>query len=234
MLQNWNNIISYIKYNLGVPYNLLEITDDEIIDFLKNQVLPEFSQYAPHKLWLPISKVDEINSPVNFNSNSYKLNIPDDIYVLAVENVYLNTISPFTGNLNNPAMFVNPIDIVLSNAYATLSASLQPIQNFEYFPPRTLCFSLLIGEGVIAEINVIHDKLETISPDLYNSIFKKMCASAVFKYVARIRSKFSTITTPFGELNMNIADLQSQAQTWDTEIQASFDNIPPNQLLAWL
>ena len=34
MLQNWNNIISHIKYNLGVPYNLLELSDDDIINYL--------------------------------------------------------------------------------------------------------------------------------------------------------------------------------------------------------
>lgn len=234
MLQNWNNIISHIKYELGVPYNLLEITDNEIVDLLTNQVLPEFSQHNPAKIWLKIDAGDQINDPINFNPLSYHLNVPDDIYITSIENVYLNTISPFTGNLNSMAMFVNPIDITLSNAYSTLAESLMPSQSFEYFPPRTISFSLLIGEGVIVEINTVHTKLETIAPDLYNSIFKKMCLSKTIKYIIKIRSKFTALTTPFGELNLNIADLQTQAQQLDTEIQTNLDNTPPSQLVAWL
>ena len=234
MLQNWNNIISYIKYELGIPYNLLEITDAQIVDIITEHVLPEFSQHNPAKIWLKIDDGDKLAQPVNFNELSYHLNIPDNIYITSIENCYLNTISPFSGNLNSMAMFVNPIDIVVSNAYATLAASLQPVQSFEYFPPRTICFSLLIGFGVIVEVNTVHQNLETIAPDLYNSVFKKMCLSKIIKYIIKIRSKFTAITTPFGEFNLNISDLQSQVQQLDTDIQAALDSIPPSQLIAWL
>ncbi len=53
--QNWNNILNYVKLNLGAPLNLIEMSDDEIIENLKDQVLPVFSQYCPLKKWTYIS-----------------------------------------------------------------------------------------------------------------------------------------------------------------------------------
>ena len=47
MPQTWNNLLEYIKLELGVPVNLLEISDDDIIKYIKNHALPEFSQYVP-------------------------------------------------------------------------------------------------------------------------------------------------------------------------------------------
>lgn len=38
--------------NLGAPLNLIEISDSDIIENLKEQVLPVFSQYAPCKRWV--------------------------------------------------------------------------------------------------------------------------------------------------------------------------------------
>ena len=49
MAQTWNDVLSYIKINLGVPLNKLEISDDDLVTNLRDQVLPLFSQYAPAK-----------------------------------------------------------------------------------------------------------------------------------------------------------------------------------------
>lgn len=49
--QNWNNILSYIKLSLGSPLNLIEISDSDMIEYLKEHVLPVFSQYNPLKKW---------------------------------------------------------------------------------------------------------------------------------------------------------------------------------------
>lgn len=233
MLQSWNNIISHIKYNLGIPFNLLELSDNDIIDFLKDQVLPEFSQHVPNKLFIKITPADDAGvNNMTYHQYEYKLNIPDEVYVLSVENVFWNQSSPFSEN-SWSSMFIDPCDVVLSNAYTTLRESLQTVPEFNFLPPRTITLSLLMGNGVIAEINTVHTVLDTIPPDLYNSTFKKMCLSGILKYLYNIRSKFTNITTPFGELQLNAQDLQARAQQLDQEIQESFNWIPPNQLLAW-
>ena len=233
-MQNWNNIISYIKYSLGIPFNLLEISDDDIVNFLKDQVLPEFSQHCPNKLFIKATPADAVGvNSITLHQYEFKLNIPDDIYVLGIENVFWNQTSAYAENPIS-SFLANPNDIVLSNAYTTLSQSLQLIPEFNYLPPRTIVLSITMGAGLIVEVNTIHTKLETIAPDLYTSTFKKMCLSGILKYLYNIRSKFSGISTPFGDLQLNATDLQSRAQQLDQEIQDTLAWIPPNQLLAWL
>jgi hypothetical protein len=235
MLQNWNNIISYIKYNLGMPFNLLELSDNDIIDYLKNQVLPEFSQHIPNKLFIKITPADQtVNDGRNitYHQYEYKLNIPDDVYVIGVENVFWNQAAPFTENSWN-TIFIDPTDVVLANAYTTLRESMQVVPEFNFFPPRTITLSLMMGNGLVAEVNTIHTALDTIQPDLYNSTFKKMCLSAILKYLYSIRSKFNNLSTPFGQIQLNTQDLQTRFQQIDQEVADSFNWIPPNQLLAW-
>jgi len=234
MLQNWNNIISHIKYSLGVPYNLLELTDNDIIDFLKNQVMPEFSQYVPNRLFIKITPADQksTNENLTYGEFEYKINIPDEIYIIGVENVFTSHAATFSEN-SWSSMFVNPTDVILANNYSALRESLWIVHSFNFIPPRTITLSLSVNDGLIAEINTIHNSLETIPPDLYSGIFKKMCLSAVLKYLYNIRSKFTNVATPFGEIQLNVQDLISRSQQLDQEVQDKFNWIPPNQLLAW-
>lgn len=235
MIQNWNNIINFIKYNLGVPFNLLEISDDDIIEFLKNQVLPEYAQYEPHKLFVKLTSANITKTQLNrtYNEYEYTIDLPDDIYITGIENVMWNTSSTFAES-SWSSILIDPTDIVLSNAYSAMRQSLQVIPEFNYMPPRTIVLSVNMGNGIIAEVNTIHDKLETISPDLYNNVFKQMCLSAVLKYLYNIRSKFSSVSTPFGDIQLNLQDLQNRASTIDADIQNKLNWIPPNQLVAWM
>jgi len=232
MLQNWNNIINHIKYNLGVPYNLLELSDDDIINYLKDQILPEFSQHVPNKLYIKITPTDKPLKSITLHQYEYLLNIPDDVYVLGVENIYWNQSAPFTEN-SWSSMFIDPVDIILSNGYTALRESLQTTAAFTFIPPRTITLTLLMGNGLIAEVNTVHTSLDTIAPDLYNSTFKKMCLSGILKYLYNIRAKFNSISTPVADIQLNIQDLQSRYQQLDQEIADNFNWIPPNQLLAW-
>ena len=74
--QNWNNVLSYIKLNLGSPLNLIEMSDDEIIENLKEHVLPVFSQYCPLKKWLYIGPEHAINTTGFPGQPQYVFKIP--------------------------------------------------------------------------------------------------------------------------------------------------------------
>lgn len=76
--QNWNNILSYIKLSLGAPLNLIEIPDSDIIEYLKEHVLPVFSQYNPLKKWCYIGPEHMIvdNLP---GQPQYRFTIPTEI-----------------------------------------------------------------------------------------------------------------------------------------------------------
>lgn len=74
--QNWNNILNYIKLALGAPLNLVEMSDDEIIENLKEQVLPVFSQYCPLKKWIYIGPEHAQNTAGTPGQPQYVFKIP--------------------------------------------------------------------------------------------------------------------------------------------------------------
>lgn len=52
--------LSYIKLGLGAPLNLVEISDSDLIEFLREHVLPVFSQFNPLKRWVYMGPENQI------------------------------------------------------------------------------------------------------------------------------------------------------------------------------
>ena len=74
--QNWNNVLSYIKLNLGAPLNLIEMSDDEIVENLKEHTLQTFSQYCPLKKWVYIGPEHAVNTTGTPGKPQYVFKIP--------------------------------------------------------------------------------------------------------------------------------------------------------------
>ncbi len=74
--QNWNNVLSYIKLNLGAPLNLIEMSDDEIVENLKEHTLQTFSQYCPLKKWVYIGPEHAVNTTGAPGKPQYVFKIP--------------------------------------------------------------------------------------------------------------------------------------------------------------
>ena len=78
MAQTWNNLLSYIKLELGAPLNLLEMSDQEIIENIKEHILPFFSQYMPRMKFCIVNEADlaRIGTP---GEPRYKYKIPREV-----------------------------------------------------------------------------------------------------------------------------------------------------------
>jgi hypothetical protein len=238
MAQNWNNIVSYIKVNLGVPYNLLELSDDDIINYLKEHSLPKFSQYIPCPIWITLSSNDIVSNEITKSLYTYQLpDIMDDYDIVGIQDVFYNTASGIM-NSDLQTAFMNPLDTVLSNSFYNLNEDLQPVHAFQFIPPKTITFAKQImpayDHGVVVEINTVHKTLDTIPADVYQKIFKDNCLLDVINWVINIRSKFVNISTPFNTLNLNIDRLQTVASNLETKIQDYIANLPPKHVCAWL
>jgi len=44
---NDSKVLKYIKRNLGFPFMHLEWSDEEILEYVKESTIPEFSYYVP-------------------------------------------------------------------------------------------------------------------------------------------------------------------------------------------
>jgi len=229
--QHWNNVLSYVKINLGVPINLLEISDDELITNLRDHVLSLFSQYAPAKAYAFITGANQITGGQGSPRYMYKIPVPAGTYIVdvleAMPTKEVSIVDMYGGALINAQA---AMDLVISNAYIDAVRSLQTRQTWEFISPDIMIFDKETNACVVI-YNHSHIVLNTIRPDLYHRAFKPLCLGHTKLWIASMRSKFENLATPFGALNLNYDKLQSEGQTTIDNAIALLDTLPPDILI---
>jgi len=230
-MQTWNNVLNYIKINLGAPLNRLEISDDDIVKNLREQVLPFFSQYAPAKKFKAITNNNRLVGGDGDPLYQYKIPLDLDEYVIDILNVYFSRDSGMIDELN-PFMSSTEevLDVIIYNSYSDLIRSMQPVNTWEFIPPNKLIFDFDVPYGVV-EYNTVHESLSTIEPDKYHIMFKKLCLANVKIWIAAMRSKFENLSTQFGPISLNWENLKQEGNQEKEEVMQLLNMIPPDYLL---
>ena len=232
--QSWNNLISYVKRKLGVPLNLIEYTDDDIRNIIVDDVLPAMSQYIGKPCWIRLNPEDKIYSDDNnLTYELYKINVPCDIVLVDVQEVYYHRDNMgVLGIYQNMLSVLDPRDTVMTNQFLDMLNSLEIVQAFDFIPPNQIRFERpLMGHSVILECKAEHSDLHTIPSDYYHEILKPWCVAEIMENIAAIRSKFSNISTPLADIQLNYEALQSKAAELKQQIQEKLDATPPDHLV---
>jgi len=232
--QTWNSILGYIKRELGTGVNLLEMSDDEIIEGLDEDVLSLVSQYTPHKDYTYITVANKIPHTKPGQSQwRYLLPVDEDEHIIDIYEVMPDTTSL---NLDELGMETHDysadsmINLVISNTYIDAAKSLGVRNTWNFVPPRTLEMDKELIRGCII-YNTPHVTPKTMRPDLYNSTFKPLCLGTVQKWIAAKRSKFENVATPFGQINLNWSKLETDSQTNIQEAMQKLELVPPDKLI---
>ena len=257
MAQNWNGIVKYIKRKLGVPLNFLELTDRDIIEIIKDDVLPAFSQYVGTPGWFRLGACDLIamkdaTDPTQgdiegesfrtyYMAEEYRIPVPDHMILVDVQEIYWPQYFQGGGGINSDLtqsmgfLQMNPMDMAMMNTYSDMIKSMQSVPTFRYITPNRLLFDVALqGKDMIIECKMMHNDLTTIPGDLYYEIFKPWALAEILDTVVQMRKKYRNMSTPFGELNLNWEDLQQRQETIMTTIQEKLDSLPPDRLLEWI
>ena len=248
-MQTWNNILNYIKRNLGAKLNLLEMTDDEIIEGIQEDVMTLFSQYSPLKKYCVIGPEHLIPFQKDGDNQwKYELPIPLDEYVVDIYDTYTSA-----GN-NDPyydtkysfssvpgsAMLIGTgttgvfgggmIDVAIDNVFFNMMESMTAKNTWEFTPPRTIRFDFRLRMACIL-YNTTHKDLATINPDYYNILFKPLCLGHTMKWLAALRSKYEGLATPIGELRINWQQLEQNGDRIIQETTVKLEEILPDHFL---
>lgn len=240
LVQNWNNIISYIKSQIG-SINQLEISDDELINHLREHTLPELSIFSSAKLWVLITddnrtEVSLENPDITLDEDTYTIPLPEDTEIISVENAYFRK-GTSGGSVfeDYPYMYqTDPRDVVMNNAMSTMLDYLNTVQYYHFLPPNQIIFGNALGSGVILELHTYHVKPETIKRDIYTNLFRKMAVYDIIEMIIANRSKFQQLSSPFGEVNLNIDFLERKRDRLEQQIESYKDYLPPEKICAWI
>jgi len=228
-VQSWNNILSYIKSNLGVPINMLELSDDEIIDYLQNNTLYEFSQYVPKKKYYLLENSDLVDEKIQ----KYKINVDDPI--IDIRRVY--TFSTLNASQLSNITSKKVLDAALFAKFESIVQYLSPTITWRFEQPNYIIFfcnpSIDVFLPVLIEYNTIYQNLNEMPADMY-IWFKKLCLADIKILIGNTRTKYQ-LSTPFGQILNNGEILKQEGmQERQMIIETLSMNMPPDYLVEWV
>lgn len=260
MAQTWNLLLNYIKREMGANLNFLEMSDDEIVEGIKEDVVPYFSQFVPAKKMAAITPSNIVAFPELYGGTKWTFKIPKDDdeqiidvvdavpsrsssydYDLAYGTAYeggsfhvgYSPSSGYTGIFGTgEERFIGEsmIDTVIANYYSDMQHYLSVRNTWEFLPPDRITWDVSTSGGTVV-YNVNHKELNTIPADMYQKIFKKLCLGHVQRWIAAKRSKYETLATQMGEIRVNWQKLETESQTNIQEAQQLLDLVPLDHFL---
>jgi len=201
-------LLDYIKGILGAPLMQIEMTDDEIIHYVKTYTLPFFSQYKPLR---KILVVDPFDTPMN-DDGTFELPIDPEHDLIGIEKIVPDITSYIMfGHPYIPFPTWNMLPDMLLQILKSNTARKYSFMNFTYrfFRPNKL---QIIPQpmNTYGVIGLFVHSLETIPGD-WERDFLDLALSDIMFRIANLRLKYQSFQTPFGEINLNAQDLKNDA-----------------------
>jgi hypothetical protein len=206
---NTTKVLKYVKTNLGFPFQTIEITDDDILEYIQDYTIEEFSKYIPdvNKISFDLTAVSRVSGSLN----EYLIEEEDGLEILSVKNVYFNcggllTVGhPIMGAFNQRDLREFVLNVETS---MMVYQSSMFMYTYEFKHPNIIRISPTnFGtEGsIILEYERVHPSDLSTIPNEHQLIFEQMCLADIMIVLGRIRKKYGdgVLKTPFGEIPLN-------------------------------
>lgn len=210
---NHSRLLDYIKTNFGFPFQFLEMQDSDILSYVSEFTLREFSQFFPDINTIGLNLQSSMNR-VPEKANEYYITEPDGREILNVANVYFSG----ANYLIHGQPPLGPLTLgelpqwALSNEIA---GWMKTFSNWNYTtvfrPPNIISIrpTPVSESWVSVEYERSHAKdLSTISNEL-QMYFCELALADIMIVIGRIRKKYSGggggggIQTPFGNIPLD-------------------------------
>lgn len=224
---SWDFVLERVKEELSYPFQLLEKTDEQIIDYLRRNALKKFSRFFPSKNRITIDTSDT-STQVTDRQGEYLIIDPDNRQVMNIVGIY-----PTSGHnvlLGHPFIGVFDYDSIPSYQLAVNKANTLEFYSpyhytYEFYPPNRLRITPdYNGRFVVEYERLLEDELEDIRPELEDD-FIELCIAMVMMNIGRTRKRYSQIATPFGEIQLNAEDIYSEGKQMYDTLMEKFDRL---------
>lgn len=204
---NVNEVLTYIKDNLGWPFMHLELEDQKIIEYTTDHTRKEFSYYIPqvHKISLNLTLAA---NKVPGVANEWYITDPQGLEILNVVDFYTTSgdlylhghppLGPMSmGELGGWALAVH--DAMTVKMFSSFDYT------FEFRHPNIMRISPIPGPSP-GVITVEYERQQP--PDLsgvpndLQLYYKKLALGDIMMVIGRIRKRYGggNLRTPFGEI----------------------------------
>lgn len=202
---NQSRLLQYIKTNLAFPFQMIEYTDAQILEYVTTFSLREFSYYIPdvvtvgYNVQLPSNKVPN-------KANEYYLQDDDGLEILNVVNVvfsgsnsYIFGHPPF-GPMSAGELGQWMLDVEVAGWIKQFSSW---DYTFEFKTPNIIRISPIPdSEQYIAiEYERVHPPDLSKIPNDLQMMFSELCLADIMILLGRLRKRYEgNLKTPFGDI----------------------------------
>ena len=226
-------VLFFIKQRLGYPNVTIEKTDEDMWEYIRNFSIMEFSKYVPDYQEMILDCNDEENK--TDDKNLFLLHEPEGAQIMDIVDIPM----PFTNMLVNGWPYQAPI-----TGYESLANDVQAVDksktvehfslaglSWRFFPPNRLRINMGMRPD---KLKIMYYRAQPESlyyiPYQYESEFLYLCLADIMTIIGNIRVKYTTLTTPFGEIPVN-GDIAQLGNDLKDKVIQRLELLPPNTLI---
>jgi len=226
-------VLNYIKENVSFPFQVLEMTDDEILNYLNNYIVTKFSYFVPDKNKIGMHLGDPIHR-TNIENEFYIFD-PDNRtiigFVEVIPDLSTSIISGHptfgTGSFDNLPQFMYNVE----RSRNTAKWGFIPEPIFEFQPPNIIRTLPTYTDTITLIYERTHSTTYNSIPIWAESYFLDYCLGHIQILLGNKRKKFSSLQTPYGEVPLNADEIKSDGKDLVDKIEEKLQMYNPSIII---
>jgi len=258
-----SRMLKYVKIKLGATrLNPIELTDAEIVEDIWQEIsFPTISTYLPYNIQYLIQPTDRLNveylenveNTVYSEQSRHKkfvYQIDPRLHIHSIQNVqytdsYQNTMNNMELDTYNSGDAIgDPYSMAKIYDDFVIQSYFKDLFNskitWNLLAKNQIEFNVGNDDGITFENHAIlltisthHVDTITMESDMIETI-RKLLLADVMHTIGTIRNRYSTLTTPQGQINLNGQSLIDKSEQLRSEALTEFQDIPPHEFFYWL
>lgn len=216
---SWNKVIRYCKHRVSLPSSYIELTDEEIREYLIDTALSEFSTYFPdtERTSVVVSNPAYV---VPNRTNQFYFFDDEDLDIINIKECYFDmglmsyTHHPHMNPLSMEGMKWWSLQVFTSRFFGKFSDG---AFTYKFIEPNIVEVNTSdpsnIGNFVVEYEREQPTDLSKV-PRALDMMFKDLCLAHLLIRIGGIRSMYGDgqITTPFGTIDIKGAALKQEGE----------------------
>jgi len=230
----WNDVTKYIRNRLSLPSGFIEKTEEELIEYFKENTLRDFSLYFPD-----MGRCIIFTNNPNFRHPERKnwFYIFDDLNldIFGIKNCYFNLEKELlAGHPIMPPLSFSGLEWWALDVfkYGLLKQFSPYNYTYKFYPPNIIeiigmeeMFSNIGNKFLVEYERLQPTDLSNIRPSLYQK-FKELCLADAMIWIGQLRSLYGDgrLNSPFSDIPLNGSELISRGEDKRERLLSEFSD----------
>jgi len=219
---NASRVLDYVKSNIGFPWQFIELTDPQILEYIVKFTLRTFDMYFPDENTIGYNLSAVANKVKNMENEFYLVD-PDNREILNISHIYfpLGNWIMFGHSPIGPLSFGELESWALNTEIAGWVKSFSS-WNYTFVFKHPNIFSIRPvphDDHIAIEYERHHAEDFSTIPNALQMWFCDLAMADIMILIGRIRKKYGDggLHTPFGDINLS-TDIYEEGQTKRSEV----------------